>query len=211
VPILLRTRPRERWRTGLARRHVDARVGRTDRTASRCRKPFDLGWTRHEAASAQPGITPVVAGARDPGMVVASESSMKPSLPITMLAAALVTPLGAGALAAEQADPGRAMYLRYCGACHGPQGKGDGLAGSFMTPKPADLTQIAKKNGGTFPFQGVMAYIDGTKEVRAHGDPVMPVWGEIFLAESTWDMGRRAEVQGKLMLITDHVRSIQAR
>jgi mono/diheme cytochrome c family protein len=21
------------------------------------------------------------------------------------------------------------MYLRYCGACHGPQGKGDGIGG----------------------------------------------------------------------------------
>jgi mono/diheme cytochrome c family protein len=108
-------------------------------------------------------------------------------------------------------DPGRAMYLRYCGACHGPHGKGDGLAGSFMTPKPADLTQLAQNNGGTFPFQGVMAYIDGSKDVRAHGDPVMPVWGEIFRAESGWDMGRRVEVQGKLLLITDHVRSIQAK
>jgi len=108
-------------------------------------------------------------------------------------------------------DPGRAMYLRYCGACHGPQGKGDGLAGSFMTPKPADLTQLAERNGGTFPFQAVMAYIDGSKDVRAHGDPVMPVWGEIFRAESGWDMARRVEVQGKLLLITDYVRSIQAK
>jgi mono/diheme cytochrome c family protein len=107
-------------------------------------------------------------------------------------------------------DPGRAMYLRYCGACHGPQGKGDGVAGSLMSPKPADLTKLAEKNGGTFPFQKVMAYIDGTQDLRAHGDPVMPVWGEVFRAEAGWDMGRRVEVQGKLMLITDYVRSIQA-
>jgi hypothetical protein len=80
-----------------------------------------------------------------------------------------------------------------------------------MTPKPADLTHVAKKNGGTFPFQGVMAYIDGTKGVRAHGDPVMPVWGEMFRDDSAWDMGRRVEVQGKLMLITDYVRSIHTR
>jgi mono/diheme cytochrome c family protein len=50
------------------------------------------------------------------------------------------------------ADPGRAMYLRYCGACHGPQGKGDGAAGSLMSPKPADLTRLAEKHDGTFPF-----------------------------------------------------------
>jgi mono/diheme cytochrome c family protein len=127
------------------------------------------------------------------------------------LAAGLLLVLAASARAESASDPGRAMYLRYCGACHGPQGKGDGVAGSFMNPKPADLTQLAEKNGGTFPFQKVMAYIDGTQDVRAHGDPVMPVWGEAFRAEAGWDMGRRVEVQGKLMLITDCIRSIQAK
>ena len=56
----------------------------------------------------------------------------------------------------------------------------------------------------------VMAYIDGTQDVRAHGDPVMPVWGEEFRTEAGWDMGRRVEVQGKLLLITNYVRSLQA-
>jgi mono/diheme cytochrome c family protein len=147
------------------------------------------------------------------GTAVADRLLMGHPLRTTALAAALaLLPAGVAVEAADKpADPGRAMYLRYCGACHGPQGKGDGIAGGLMTPRPADLTQVAKKNGGTFPFQGVMADIDGTKDVRAHGDPVMPVWGEMFRAESAWDMGRRVEVQGKLMLITDYVRSIQAR
>jgi hypothetical protein len=39
----------------------------------------------------------------------------------------------------------------------------------------------------------------------------MPVWGETFRAASAWDMGRRVEVQGKLMLITDYVGSIQTK
>jgi mono/diheme cytochrome c family protein len=49
----------------------------------------------------------------------------------TALAAALaLLPAGVAVEAADKpADPGRAMYLRYCGACHGPQGKGDGIAG----------------------------------------------------------------------------------
>ena len=127
------------------------------------------------------------------------------------LAAALVLVLVASAVAESATESGRAMYLRYCGACHGPQGKGDGVAGSFMSPKPADLTQLAEKNGGAFPFKKVMAYIDGTQDVRAHGDPVMPVWGEVFRAEAGWEMSRRVEVQGKLMLITDYIRSIQVK
>lgn len=106
---------------------------------------------------------------------------------------------------------GRPTYRRYCGACHGPDGRGDGIAGTFLTPKPTDLTQIAKKNGGQFPFLKTMRYIDGTETVRAHGDPAMPVWGEIFRDEATWDTARRIEVRGKLLIITDYIQSIQAK
>ncbi|MGH7894397.1 MAG: c-type cytochrome [Candidatus Binatia bacterium] len=112
------------------------------------------------------------------------------------------------ASAADAGGPQRAMYLRYCGACHGPGGKGDGIAGSFMRPKPPDLTQIAKQSGGTFPLKKVMRYVDGTDDVRAHGDPDMPVWGEVFRDQSG-DATRRAEVQGKLLLITEYLQSIQ--
>jgi mono/diheme cytochrome c family protein len=127
----------------------------------------------------------------------------------TVLLPLLLAVSTAGAEPTE--TPGQAMYLRYCGACHGPNGKGDGVAGTFMRPKPADLTQIAAKNGGTFPFQTVAAYIDGSTDVRAHGDPTMPVWGEMFHAEAGWDMTRRAEAKSKVQLITDYVRSMQAK
>jgi mono/diheme cytochrome c family protein len=113
------------------------------------------------------------------------------------------------AFAGADEHPGRAVYLRYCGACHGPGGKGDGIAGTFMTPKPKDLTRIAAENGGKFPFQEVMADIDGTDSVRAHGDPDMPVWGEVFRDHSTWDPARRTDVRSKLTAITDYLRSIQ--
>ena len=117
------------------------------------------------------------------------------------------------AVAAHAADdgPNKKTYLRYCGACHGPDGKGDGVASSFMRPKPTDLTQIAKQNGGEYPYMRVMETIDGRNNVRAHGDPQMPVWGEIFAQESTWDAARRDEVRAKLMAITEHIRSIQVK
>jgi mono/diheme cytochrome c family protein len=112
---------------------------------------------------------------------------------------------------AAEGGGGRENYLRYCGACHGPEGKGDGIAGTFMTPKPTDLTQIAKRNGGEYPFARILKVIDGRETVRAHGDPQMPVWGEIFAAEPTWEMTRRSEIQAKTTAITEYVRSIQAK
>jgi mono/diheme cytochrome c family protein len=113
--------------------------------------------------------------------------------------------------AAETTSPGKAMYLKYCAACHGESGKGDGVVSGFLQPKPTDLTQLAKKSGGSFPFMAVVEAIDGTNTVRSHGDPSMPVWGEIFRAQATDSLGRHAEVRGKVMVITEYVRSIQAK
>ena len=128
----------------------------------------------------------------------------------TRLAASLfILALPVSVLASATDSPGRAAYLRYCGACHGPDGKGDGVAGTFMRPKPIDLTQIAKRNDGTFPFAHVTAQIDGTQTTRAHGDPAMRVWGQVFKDESSWDAAQRTDVRGKLLVIADYVQTIQ--
>ena len=124
---------------------------------------------------------------------------------VLLLALAATSPCHA----TETGDPNRALYLRYCGACHGPEGHGDGIAATFYRTKPTDLTQIMKKNHGKFPFKRTMEIIDGRTTVRAHGDPEMPVWGEVFSEQSGWDMARRADARGKVMLITDYIRSIQ--
>lgn len=125
-----------------------------------------------------------------------------------MVIVGLLVCLGVATAHAE-GDPGKQAYVRYCGACHGPEGKGDGIAGTFMRAKPADLTQLAKQNGGTFPFMRVMETIDGRNTPRAHGEPQMPVWGEIFAEEPTWEMARRSETRAKLAAITDYIKSIQ--
>ena len=111
--------------------------------------------------------------------------------------------------AAAEEDPAKLAYQRYCSACHGSGGKGDGVVGTFMRPKPTDLTQLTKDTGGEFPTLKFMQVIDGRQTVRAHGDPDMPVWGEFFKAETGASLARRAEVQGKIMLITDYVRGLQ--
>jgi mono/diheme cytochrome c family protein len=104
----------------------------------------------------------------------------------------------------------KAMYVKYCSACHGQNGKGDGIVGPFLRPAPTDLTQLAKKNGGKFPFMETLEAIDGTHAVRAHGTSAMPVWGEIFLPNAEAPLREQVEARGKVMLITEYVRSIQA-
>lgn len=122
--------------------------------------------------------------------------------------AATVVSMTTPAYAAEAGTPAKAAYLKYCSACHGQSGKGDGVVSGFMRPKPTDLTQIAKKAGGRFPYAQVAAAIDGTTTVRAHGDADMPVWGEMFREEAP-PVAPHATARGKVMLITDFVASIQ--
>lgn len=79
-----------------------------------------------------------------------------------------------------EAAAGEVIYMRYCAACHGKSLKGDGPVSSGLNKKPIDLTLLARKNNGTFPFDKVAAMIDGRESTRMHGTPDMPVWGEIF-------------------------------
>src|SRR5262245_64319891 len=94
---------------------------------------------------------------------------------LTLMLGSAVVP----AAAAEQ-QSGRQLYLRYCGTCHGPEAKGDGVASSFMRPSPPDLTLLAKQNGGQFSLETVVKKIDGREMPRVHGDPWMPVWGTVL-------------------------------
>ena len=135
---------------------------------------------------------------------------MRGTVTALLIAIACGTAISARAAEPEQ-DAGRTIYLQYCGACHGTTAKGDGSVGSLLQTKPSDLTQLAKKNGGEFPFTHVMEVIDGRRNIRAHGEKEMPVWGEVFAERPTWEIGRRAEVLGKEMLITEYIRSIQVK
>lgn len=117
----------------------------------------------------------------------------------------------AGALPAFADDTGKVLFTRYCGACHGPDGKGDGVLSGALKDKPADLTQIAKKNGGTFPTQKVMRFIDGTTDVRAHGNPDMPVWGEVFKEQLADSPAQQAEIRKTILDITNYIGTIQAK
>jgi mono/diheme cytochrome c family protein len=73
------------------------------------------------------------------------------------------------------------LYHAYCAACHGFDGKGNGPAAMSLKTKPADLTALAKNNGGRFPVAQIRKFIsDEDPSVAAHGSREMPVWGPIF-------------------------------
>lgn len=85
-------------------------------------------------------------------------------------------------------DPiGLTEYEIACMSCHGLDGKGDGPKASELSIMPADLTRIAKRNGGTFPRNAIYDMIDGRGVIPAHGRRDMPIWGERY--RNTGDPG----------------------
>ena len=62
---------------------------------------------------------------------------------------------------------GEIEYQNYCAVCHGADGKGQGIMNKYLTVRPADLTQLAKKNGGTFPFGRLTAPSRDAKKFAA--------------------------------------------
>ncbi len=75
---------------------------------------------------------------------------------------------------------GKDLFVQYCAVCHGKEGKGDGPAAAALKSAPTDLTQISKRNKGTFPDERMMRMLQGQEPVTAHGSKDMPVWGNIF-------------------------------
>jgi mono/diheme cytochrome c family protein len=114
-------------------------------------------------------------------------------------------------VAEQEGPPGEALYRRYCSACHGPGAKGDGLVAPLMMPRPSDLTAIAKRNNGEFASDQVAKTIDGRTTLRAHGDPDMPVWGEVLDEEAAEAGEPPATVRQKVQLITEYLKSIQTK
>ncbi|MBM4270197.1 MAG: cytochrome c [Deltaproteobacteria bacterium] len=130
------------------------------------------------------------------------------SIAVALLGSLLsVAPVSAGSKQTD--DASERLYLLYCSSCHGTGGKGDGALAPVLDVHPSDLTQIAKQNGGTFPYSEVFRSIDGRKSVRAHGTADMPVWGDVFLAGPTAPLSAQLEGAGKLFLITAHLETLQ--
>ncbi|MGH1405761.1 MAG: c-type cytochrome [Rhodomicrobiaceae bacterium] len=99
-------------------------------------------------------------------------------------------------LYADDVKQGKENYRRYCASCHGTTGLGDGPVADSLKQKPADLTQLSKRAGGTFPRQKIIKTIDGRLMPDSHGNAEMPVWGQWFAIQALVDGVRQENVTG---------------
>ena len=109
----------------------------------------------------------------------------------------------------ETVSAGQQYFRRYCSACHGVEGRGDGPAAPALRPPPADLTRIAQRRGGRFPVAEIAAYIDGRTVVSAHGSREMPIWGERFGEMVGGGSVGEEVVRGTLLVLIEYLQSIQ--
>ena len=103
---------------------------------------------------------------------------------VALLLLALALPAQANgpvASSAESVASGAKLYSGNCQACHGKEGKGDGLSGAKLEPKPSNLTDVEWKHGSTDAeiFQVIH---DGAKNTG------MKAYGSRMTAHELWDL-----------------------
>jgi len=149
-------------------------------------------------------------------MLPIREDEMAKNLPrrLPSLFATVLLILAPRATLAQQrlgAPPGKGSFERYCASCHGTDAKGDGPLANLITPKPADLTLLAKRNNGNFPAQHIAQIIDGREEIAAHGPRDMPVWGQRFgeAGEAAGQQTSQTAVREQIQLLLRYLEKIQ--
>ena len=108
----------------------------------------------------------------------------------------------------KSSPAGSGLFSTYCVVCHGADGKGTGPLADSLKRRPADLTALAKTNGGTYPRDMVAKIIDGREGVKGHGGGDMPVWGDAF--ERSQDAGPQA-VKDRIDALVEYIDSIQSK
>jgi mono/diheme cytochrome c family protein len=97
-------------------------------------------------------------------------------------------------------------FKAYCAVCHGDDGKGKGPAAAALKTVPADLTQIARRNGGRFSQTDLERWILGKDEMpMSHGSREMPIWGPVFRGLSS----DGTETTLRLTNLINYLKSIQ--
>ena len=109
---------------------------------------------------------------------------------------------------------GKSSYHARCALCHGIDGKGGGEIAELFKVAPSNLTELAKRSGGSFPFVQVYYTLAQGMQKPGHGDAEMPIWGDYFVSDSLEDRGVTpgdaiSIAAGRIMALTLYLESIQ--
>lgn len=146
------------------------------------------------------------------------EDAQMPSFKkIAIAALGVVLTTGAGALAQDAI--GKDEFQQRCAACHGMDGRGDGVVAGLFALPPKNLVGLSKANDGVFPRERVYNSIAGTHKIAGHGSSEMPLWGRYFtdevrrkgIADPTPMQKAESDiVRGRILSLVYYIESIQA-
>ena len=73
---------------------------------------------------------------------------------------------------------GKKLYMKFCKICHGGKGRGDGLAGINLKPRPKDFTseKVQKQTDGAIFWK------------LTNGKPPMAAYEKILKEEQRWQL-----------------------
>jgi mono/diheme cytochrome c family protein len=108
----------------------------------------------------------------------------------------------------QSVQAGKTLFKQNCASCHGDDAKGGGPAAVALKTQPPDLTRLASRKNGKFPYEEVRKTIAGDSAVPAHGTREMPTWGPLFLAMTAEN--QKAADQ-RITNLADYLKSIQAK
>lgn len=151
--------------------------------------------------------------------VVINVRSVKGGVPMSIHYAFAALALAVGTLGAQEAPTikrappenisaakGPEMFMAYCSVCHGKDGQGGGPAAASLRKRPADLTQLSRRNGGKYPTARVENVIQGDTASGPHGSRDMPIWGNVFLS-----IGKPEIVRLRIANLAAYIESLQAK
>jgi mono/diheme cytochrome c family protein len=106
----------------------------------------------------------------------------------------------------DTAASGKQTYTHYCASCHGANARGDGPAAFVLKTPPPDLTTLAKRHGGKFPYEYVFDVLRFGTRIASHGSSDMPIWGPTFGSLDGYD---EVEVRKRVKNLSDFLASLQ--
>jgi mono/diheme cytochrome c family protein len=126
---------------------------------------------------------------------------------VISLAAARSSPAVDDALPSNYVPSGKVMFKQYCASCHGIDGKGQGPLASMLKVPPANLTTLAKRHEGKFPYDYVSNVLRfGPGPSILHGSSDMPTWGPIF---QYLDKNDEGAVKQRIKNLCNYLASLQ--
>ena len=138
---------------------------------------------------------------------------MRQALPVSAMVFVIFVALAKDqAIAAQAPSPsawvpsGKVAYKQFCAACHGAHAQGNAPAASTLKTQPPDLTTLAKRHGGKFPYDYVSSVLRFGPGSSAHGSSDMPTWGPIF---QTIDKNSERAAQDRIRNLADYLASLQ--